>query len=76
MSLFYLILVVLLDLPGQQKKNGDGMILRIYNLNWILLRVSILMVMVSGSVENELNILLKSDGRWNKYCNIITQESY
>jgi len=63
MFLFCLILVVLLDSPGQQKKNGDGMILRTYNLNWILLRVLILMVMVSDSAENDLNILLKNDGR-------------
>jgi hypothetical protein len=75
MCLFYHISVVQLDSLGQQKKNGDGMIRRIYSLNWILLRVLISMVMVSDLVENELNILLKkSDGRWSRYCSIIILE--
>lgn len=73
MYLYYHILAVLLDLRGQQKKNGDGMIRHICNLNWILLPVLISVDMVSDSVENELNILLKNDGHWNRYYNIIIQ---
>jgi len=62
MFLFYHILVARRDLLGQQKKNGDGVIRHIYNLNWIFLRVLILVDMVSDLVESEHNILQKNDG--------------
>jgi hypothetical protein len=43
--LFYPILVVLHDLRGRQKKNGDGKTPLIFNLDWILQPVLILVVM-------------------------------
>jgi hypothetical protein len=71
MFLSFLILVVLLDSPGQLKRNDDGMIRRIFNPDWILLDALILMVMVLVLVVNELNFLQRSDGHWNRYYNII-----